>query len=61
MKYAYSQLRFYATFAKHCNFNIICGDSTGTDLFKTGFFGLKDMPADFLKSIDLLKGHFAKQ
>ena len=38
--------------AKHCNFNIICGESTGTYRFKTGFYGLTDMPAEFQKAMD---------
>ena len=33
-------------------FNIICGDSTGTYRFKTGFYGLTDMPAEFQKAMD---------
>ena len=35
LKYAYSQLQLNKDTAKHCNFNIISGESTGT--FKTGF------------------------
>ena len=38
--------------ARHCNFNIICGDATGTYRFKTGFSGLTDMPAEFQKAMD---------
>ena len=38
--------------ARHCNFNIICGDATGTYRFKTGFYGLTDMPAEFQKAMD---------
>ena len=38
--------------SRHCNFNISCGDSTGTYRFKTGFYGLTDMPAEFQKAID---------
>ena len=43
LKYAYSQLKLHHDTAKHCNFNIICGESTGTYRFKTGFYGLTDM------------------
>ena len=49
LKYAYSQLKLHHDTAKHCNFNIICGESTGTYRFKTGFYGLTDMPAEFQK------------
>ena len=52
LKYAYSQLKLHHDTAKHCNFNIICGESTGTHRFKTGFDGLKDMPAEFQKAMD---------
>ena len=52
LKYAYRQLKLYHDIAKHCNFNIICGESTGTYRFKNGFYGLTDMPADFQKAMD---------
>ena len=52
LKYAYSQLKLLHDTAKHCNFNIICGESTGTYRFKTGFYGLTDMPAEFQKAMD---------
>ena len=52
LKYAYSQLKLHHDTAKHCNFNIICGESTGTYRFKTGFYGLTDMPEEFQKAMD---------
>ena len=52
LKYAYSQLKLHHDTAKHCNFNIICGESTGTFRFKTGFYGLTDMPTEFQKALD---------
>ena len=52
LKYAYSQLKLHHDTAKHCNINIICGESTGTYRFKTGFYGLTDMPAEFQKAMD---------
>ena len=52
LKYAYSQLQLHKETAKHCNFNIICEESTGTYRFKTGFNGLTDMLADFQKAMD---------
>ena len=52
LNYAYSQLKLHHDTAKHFNFNIICGESTGTYRLKTGFYGLTDMPAEFQKSMD---------
>ena len=52
LKYAYSQLNLHPDTARPCIFNIICGDATGTYRFKTGFFGLTDMPAEFQKAMD---------
>ena len=52
LNYAYSQLKLHHDTAKHCNFNIICGESTGTYRFKTGFYGLTDMPAEFQEAMD---------
>ena len=52
LEYAYSQLHLHKDNAKHCNFNIICGESTGTYRFKTGLYGLTDMPAEFQKAMD---------
>ena len=52
LKYAYSQLKLHPETSHHCNFNIICSDSTGTYRFKTGFYGLTDIPAEFQKAMD---------
>ena len=52
LKYAYSQLNLHPETAKHCNFDIVSGDMTGTYCFKTGFYGLTDMPAEFQKATD---------
>ena len=51
-QYAYSQLNLHNDTTRHCNFNIVSGDMTGTYRFKTGFCGLTDMPAEFQKAID---------
>ena len=51
-KYAYSQLNLHLDTARHCYFNIICGDATGTYRFKTGFYGVTDFPAEFQKAMD---------
>ena len=52
LKYAYNQSNLDANTANHCNFNIISGDMTGLYRFKTGFYGLTDMPAEFQKAMD---------
>ena len=52
LKYAYSQLNLHPETAKHCNFNIVSGETTGIYHFKTGFYGLTDMPAEFQKAMD---------
>ena len=52
LQYAYSQLNLHSDTARHCNFNLVSGDMTGTYRFKTGCYGLKDMPAEFQKAID---------
>ena len=52
LKYAYSQLNLDPETARHCNFNIISGEGTGTYCFITGFYGLTDMPAAFQKVMD---------
>ena len=52
LHYAYSQLNLRSDSAHHCNFNLVCGDMTGTYHFKTEFYGLTDMPAEFQKAID---------
>ena len=52
LKYAYIQLSLDPGTARHCNFNIISGEGTGTYRFITGFYGLTDMPAAFQKVMD---------
>ena len=51
-QYAYIQLNLHSDTACHCNFNLVGGAMTGTYRFKTGFYGLTDMPAEFQKAID---------
>ena len=53
LRYAYSQLPLDPETAKHCNFNIIGEQATGTYRFNTGFYGFTDMPAEFQKAIDI--------
>ena len=52
LKYAHRQLKLDPETARHCNFNIISGERTGTYRFITGFYGLIDMPAAFQKAMD---------
>ena len=52
LKYAYSKLKLHPDTARHCNFNIIYGEATGTYRFKTGFHDRTDMPAQFQKAMD---------
>ena len=52
LKYAYSQLPLHPETQKHCNFNILVGNATGTYRFKSGFYGLTDLPSFFQKMMD---------
>ena len=52
LKYAYSQIPLHPDTAKHLNFNLVSGESTGTYRFLTGFYGLTEMPAKFQKALD---------
>ena len=58
MTYAYGQVPLHLLTAKHCNFQIIGGESTGTYRFVTGFYGLTVMPTEFQKVMDLLLARF---
>ena len=53
LKYAYRQVPPDKEAAKHCNFQIIGGKSTGTYRFVTGHYGLTIMPTEFHKVMDL--------
>ena len=52
LKYAYSQLNLDPETARHCYFNIVSSEGTGTYRFITGFYGLTDMPAAFQEVMD---------
>ena len=52
LKYAFSQIPLSDEVSRHCNFNIVCGEQTGTYRFKTGFYGLTDMPKEIQKAMD---------
>ena len=50
LKYAFSQLSSLT--CSRCNFNNLRGEALGTYRFKTGFYGLTDMPTKFQKAMD---------
>ncbi len=52
LDYAYGQLDLSEETAKQCNFSIVGGEATGTYQFRTGFYGLADMPAEFQQAMD---------
>ena len=54
LKYAFSQLALSDLTSSHCNLSILCGEATGTYRFKTGFYGLTDMPTEFQKAMDCI-------
>ena len=58
MTYAYGQIPLHLLTAKHCNFQIIGGESTGTYRYVTGFYGLSVMPTEFQKVMDMLLAKF---
>ena len=58
MTYAYGQIPLHQLTAKHCNFQIIGGESTGTYRFVTGLFGLTVKPTEFQKVLDILLARF---
>ena len=53
MTYAYGQVPLHELTKRHCNFQIIGGNSTGTYRFTTGYFGLTIMPTEFQNVMDL--------
>ena len=53
MKYAYGLVPLGESTAKHCNFLIIGGKTTGTYRFVTGHYGLSIMPTEFQKLMDI--------
>ena len=58
MTYAYGRIPLHQLTAKHCNFQIIGGESTGTYRFVTGFYGLTVMPTEFQKVMATLLARF---
>ena len=58
MTYAYGQVPLHISTAKHCNFQIVGAESTGTYRFVSGFYGLSVMPTEIQKVMDLLLAKF---
>ena len=52
LKYAYSQIPLHPDTVKHCNFNLVCEEITGTYQFLTGFYVPTDMPTELQKALD---------
>ena len=52
MVQAYGQTVLHPEAAKHCNFQIIGGKTTGTYAFKTGYYGLTTMPPESQKLME---------
>ena len=52
--HAYSQIPLDKSTREQCNFSLIGGSVTGTYQFQTGFYGLKYLPAEFQRAIDLI-------
>ena len=51
LHYVYSQVSLHTDTARRCNFNIVSGNMTGTNRFKTGFYWLTDRPSEFRKAL----------
>ena len=58
LTYAYGQVPFSEETSVHCNFSLLGGRSTGTYRFRTGFYGLMSMPADFQRVMDSILNAF---
>ena len=52
MQYAYGQTTLHPETAKHCNFKIVGGESSGTYAFNTGYYELTIMPLEFQQIMD---------
>ena len=52
LTYAYGQLPLSEETSVHSNFSLVGGRSTGTYRFRTGFYGLTSMPAEFQRVMD---------
>ena len=57
LKYAGSQMQLSEETSRQCNFSIIGQSITGIYSFKTGFYGLEDLPNEFQRVMDSSLGH----
>ncbi len=53
-RYAYGQNPLSPETSQQCHFSIVGGQATGTYKFKTGFYGLADMSAEFQQTLDMI-------
>ena len=58
LTYAYGQMPLSAETSVQCNFSLIGGQSTVTYRFKTGFYGLTTMPAEFQHAMDYILAEY---
>ena len=58
LMYAYGQLPLSEETSVHCNFSLVGGRSTGTYKFRTEFYGLTPMPAEFQRVMDSILKEF---
>ena len=58
LTYTYGQLPLNAETSVQFNFCFIGGRSTGTYRFKTGFYGLTTMPAEFQRAMDCILAEY---
>ena len=58
LTYAYNQLPLSPITSIQCNFSLVGGKSTGTYRFRTGFYGLTTVPAEFQRVKDTVLSKF---
>ena len=54
LQYAYTHVNIHTETAQNCYLIILSGDTTAPCRFKTRYYGLTNMPADFQKAIDTI-------
>ncbi len=54
LRYAHGQIPLSPEASQQCNFSIVGGQATGKYRFKSGFYGLMDMPAEFQQTLDMI-------
>ena len=61
LTYAYGQLQLSPKTSVQCNFSLVGGKSTGMYRFRTGFYGLTTMPAEFQRVMDTILSEFPQE